>query len=177
MGRSWTLALLVALACAAGCTGVGQVTLKVSHAEMQSRLDKKFPVTKRKSVLKVVFSNPRLELISQANQLQTTLTVNASALGVSLGESDVTIRGGVRYDKESKAFHMTDPRVEKLDVSHVPARYQDKLRRAVDLAVQDILPIVPVYRLNKDNFRHSAARTFLQEAWVDDNTLYLKMQL
>lgn len=144
---------------------------------MQSRLDKKFPLTKRKSALKVVLSNPRLELVSHANQLQTTLTVNPSALGVSLGESDVTIRGGVRYDKESKAFHMTDAKVESLDVSHVPARYQDKLRHAVELAVHEILPRVPVYRLNKDNFRHSTARTFLQEAWVDDNTLYLKMQL
>ncbi len=171
------LALALAMGCGTGCSSLGHVTLKVSNAELQDRLDKKFPITKRKGVFKVVLSDPQLVLVRQNNRLRTTVTARASALGATVGQSKVTISGGVRYDKASKAFYMTDPRVTKLDVSHIPQRYQDQFRRVVDVAVQELVPGIPVYRLDKNTFKHSTSRAFLKRAWIEDQHLHLEMGL
>ena len=85
--------------------------------------------------------------------------------------------GGLRYDKESKAFYLTDPQVRAVEVADIPERYHDKLRRAIDLAVREILPSIPIYTLDKDTFKHSLNRAFLKRAWVEDHDLHLEMGL
>lgn len=178
MGRhSTALAVLLAVACGAACSGLGKVTLKVSHAELQERLDRRFPVAKSKSVFEVVLMNPQLELVAKRDELQLTITAQPSALGTRLGESNVTVRGGVRYDKQSKSFYLTDPQVRDVDVAEIPERYHDKLRRAIDLAVREVLPTIPIYKVNKNTFRHSLNRAFLKRAWVEDHDLHLEMGL
>lgn len=169
--------LAVALVIGTGCSGLGQVTLKIEHGELQGRLDKKFPISKSKSVFKVVFTEPRLELIAESDKLQLTVAMQGSALGSDIGQGDVTIRGGIRYDKPTKSFYMTDPEITRIDLERIPSRYQDKLRRAVDVAVQELLPTMPIYKLDKDTFKHSLNRAFLKRAWVDDHILHLEMGL
>jgi hypothetical protein len=83
----------------------------------------------------------------------------------------------VRYDKQSKSFYLTNPQVREIDVAHIPERYHDKLRRAIDRAVREVLPTIPIYRLDKDTFKHSLNRAFLERAWVEDHDLHLEMGL
>ncbi len=163
------------VACLLGVSCASKVTLKVSRAELQERLDKKFPISKRKSVFELKLSDPRLTLVEQADLLQLALSAEAFALGTPLGRSEVTVQGGVHYDKELKAFFLTDPHLTGLDVAHIPERYHDKLRKSVDIVVHEILPMIPIYKLDKSSFKHSLSRAFLRRAWVADHALYLEM--
>jgi hypothetical protein len=159
----------------AGCSAPGRFVVKVDQAEIQRRVNKRFPVTREKLVFKIVIERPEVRLNPGANRVEIDLQVVGAVGGVEVGRSRAMVSGGVRYQQDGSVFVLTDPRIEDLDLSHMPRRFEEPTRAALNRVAAEVLPAVPLYRLRKD--RHRLARAMLKRAWISDGKLHLEMGL
>ncbi len=169
---------VVAVALAAipfsGCSAPGRFVVKLSQQQVQQRMDKRFPVGVRKLVFEVRLERPAVSFV-RGGRVNIGVSVVGLVAAMPVGKASAVITGRVRYDADRHEFQLTDPRVESLDVSHMPVRYTEHARRAVDQVAATALPAVPLYRL--DPHRHRVARLMLKRAWICDARLCLEMGL
>jgi len=87
------------------------------------------------------------------------------------GRADMST--GLRYDAGKGALFLADPRVEGIEMSLLPEKYEDDVRLAANLAVKKFLKEYEVYRLDEADFKQAAAKMTLKNVKVQDGTLKL----
>lgn len=158
----------------AGCTAPGQFVVKLSQQKVQQRINERFPVGARKLVFEVRLERPAVSF-TPGGKIKIVLQVVGLVAGMPVGRASAAVTGKVHYAPERHEFHLTDPHVESLNLSHMPAAHAAHARRAVDNLVNNVMPAVPIYRLDPE--QHRMARLLLRRAWICDNQLCLEMGL
>ena len=173
--RTTLTASIIALALSAGCSAPGRFIIRVDQAEILRRVDRRFPIAREKLVFKVVLERPEVRLNPDTDRVEIGLEIVGVVAGVVVGRSRARVSGGVRYQRDGAMFVLTDPRVEQLDLAHMPGRFEEPTRAALNRVAAEVLPAVPLYKLRKD--RHRLARAMLKRAWISDGKLHLEMGL
>lgn len=166
----WAVLLLVALG--AGCVAPGRFVVRVSQQQVQQRINKRFPLEKKHLVFLVRLEQPQVSFV-EGGQISIRASAVAMVAGVEAGRASAVIQGRVRYDAETHVFYLADPRVARLEADHMPARYLERARQAVNQVAHDALPMLAVYRL--DPSKHRLGRALLKRAWVCGQQLCLEM--
>ena len=185
MRRVWTAlaALLLATGVAVAYfvfTGT-ELTLTLTQAELETRLDAKFPLTKKHlGLFEVKYSNPRIVLMPDADRLRFAMDAE---LGNLIGQAGnrlsgtAEVTGGLRYDAERYEFYLTDPKVERIDIEGIPDSIASKVEPAFQTLAQEALERLPIYKLEPTDIKKVTARTVLKRIAVSNGNLVMVLGL
>jgi len=173
------LAIILALLLCAGLSGCDVtsegIVVKVTPEEIQEKVDKAFPITETYLlVFKLTLADPVVELTEGSDRIGFSLSAGTN---VSVEGEDLTGRAkmtaGVRYDRDKGALYLADPKVESLNLSLLPEKYEDDVLVAANLAAKKYLKQYEVYRLDKADFKQVLAKMALKDVVVEEGVLKL----
>ncbi|KGM40274.1 hypothetical protein JY96_10180 [Aquabacterium sp. NJ1] len=147
---------MAAAALVAACASLlGPRTVEISRDELQARLGKQFPVTKRvMKLLDVSAGVPRLDLQGDKNRVALGFDLTAKEL-IMGGEhkGEVALSFGLRFEPKDLTIRLTQPKVEQVMVEGLPPVYQRALSTMGAQLVQDSLNDYPVHQLKPEDLR------------------------
>jgi hypothetical protein len=149
--------------------------LTLTASDIQSQLDRQFPMEKDYLLAKVVFSEPAVTIPAGGSRVELGVTVSATAFGSRPVTGRVRVDGGVRYDPGAGALYLTDTKAEVSEMRGVSR----ELRGAVEVAVREGLTVVlnsePIYRLKDDRRGEALARRVVREVAVEESRVIIRL--
>ena len=180
--RSFTilcgLGLLLAGVSASGCgSGLLRKELVFTRADLQSKVEKGFPVEKKKRLVKVGLSNPVIVLAPGSQRIGMRLDVAAALPGTGTVNGVVEADGLLVYRSEAGQIAITDTQLRRLQIADVPAAYRKTVKAIVASLAEKYLSDVTVYTLNQDEFKESLAKLLLRSVAVEDGRVIVEIGL
>lgn len=176
------LALIaVMLATVITLTGCGKVTytVKISSAQVNEQLQKGLPYTQRyAAVIDLTVVNIVVRLPEGSDRAEATTDCRVDALDTAnVFEATFVLTAGIRYEPSTGEFFLTDPAVVSVDIGSLPARYEESVRLAADVAARTLLGSYAIYTLNPEDFKTNLAKLLLKEVSIEDGYVVAKLSL
>ena len=149
------------------------IVIEMTPEEIQEKLDEAFPITERYLVVfSLTLADPQVKLTEGSDRIGFGLSARTN---VRVNGEDVTGRAwmtsGLRYDPDKGALFLTDPRVESVNMSMLPEKYEDDVLLTANLAAKKFLKEYEVYRLDRAEFTQAVAKFTLKNVVVRDGVL------
>lgn len=178
----WLCSMMIGLVVGCGFSK----TLVFSQGDLQAKLVGAFPVEKEKYRLTIQLSDPEIKLVEGSDRVGFEMSAavtypEVKVLGKTLVDGGTVdggrfgVMGNVIYDEEKKAFYLGEPDILRLDVPHLPKKYEGTVRKAVQEILEVVLKRMPIYRLKDKTMKQKATRLLLKEVRVVDGKLHLKV--
>lgn len=152
--------VLVLVSLTAGCSSWREVTVRITEAQLQERLNKEFPITKTHQLLgTVIYENPHVTLRRDDNRVEFGLEIsvgNITVNGAALRCSAVML-ASVAYNPEKKALFLTDPFLQQFVLNGAQQQDAQALSVLFMPALEKLLKRKPVYALKDDSVQNVAA--------------------
>jgi hypothetical protein len=157
--------LLLTTGCAA------RLRVAMTGEQIERELSKSFPVTRSYSVLCVELSNPKIALQPGSDRIGLKLIATAGVAIVKVNGS-VTVSGKLRYEPDTSQFFLDAPVVTSLELPGLPETQQPQLLDTINVAVQAVLPTVPIHKLEE-----GSKKMFLRAVRVEDGQVIAELGL
>jgi hypothetical protein len=154
-------AALVAAACAPE-----PVVIDVPEAEIQARVEARFPVETREMLTTVVLSKPDVILTEGSDRIGLKLDILVRPPLVGPFTGTLTASGQVAYRYEEKAFYLVNPMIDDLKVNGLSDEVLAKTRGPIESVAIHYLAKHPVYEFRSRNFKEITAQHVLREVRV-----------
>jgi len=142
--------VLVLASLAGGCSSWRETTMRITEAQLQERISKKFPLTKSHQLLgTITYENPQITLRREDNRVEFGLEVsvgNITVNGAALRCSAVML-ASVVYKPKKKALFLTDPLLQQFVLNGAQQQDAQALSELFMPAIEKLLKRKPVYRL------------------------------
>jgi hypothetical protein len=120
-----------------------------SRAELQSQIDKRFPLSRKYGVYASVgLSEPQLRLDEATNRAAITarLLITSPFLKSDTGstEGSITISSALRYDPATRALLLDQPKAEQLSLQGLTGRNAEQAEKIAKLVAQEVLRDQPL---------------------------------
>jgi hypothetical protein len=149
--------------------------VEVPESQIQTQLDSRFPLEKSQLLLKVVLSDPKVQLHKDTERVHFEAAVAASVATRTWPVGTAEISGTIDYEPEAGQFYLVDTKIEAMELAGLPAEYQGKVREAANLVVGQALNRLPIYTLDQEDRAQSLAKTFLRSVEVGDRRLRIRV--
>lgn len=157
-------------------SGAFRKELVFERADLQQKIESRFPLTKKKALISATLSAPTVLLVEGGDRLGLGLAVKVSVPGKNY-YGKVEVDGEIHYDPAAGSFSVMNARVRKLQSAALPERYQNIVKGIVDKVAQRYLSEVPVYQLKQEDFEQSLARFALKSVQVREGKLVVVIGL
>jgi hypothetical protein len=164
---------LVTACLLAGCSGVGEVTMRISEQELRERLSEKFPVTKDYNFVgTVTYANPRIKLRREDNRVELGLDIilgDPERRDSMRGVADMIV--SVVYNAEKKALYLAKPQLQQFVINGMPEQNIQLLSALFMPAIEKMLKRKPVYQLTSQDAAKKVAAKLVKDIRVRDGCL------
>jgi len=156
-----------------------EYVVTISEDEITQKLNQSLPRQESYFVIfQVGLKNPRINLEKGTNRIDGGLDIDLNIkIGTekeSLGGS-IDLSGGIRYEKDSADFFLTDPVVENLDVQGVPEKYREKTMEVLTFALTKYFSEQPIYSLSGVDAKKTAARMVLKKFVIEEEAVVVTL--
>jgi len=162
---------LVAVAWVSASCTPEPVVIDVSEAEIQERVEARFPVETREMLTTVVLSKPDVVLTQGSDRIGLKLDVLVRPPLVGPFTGTLTASGQVAYRYEEKAFYLVNPRVDDLKVNGLSDELLAKTRGPIESVATHYLAKHPVYEFRSRNLKEITAQHVLREVRVANGVM------
>lgn len=176
MRKLWIVpALLLVVAGVAGYRYLGRdgVTLRVSRAELQARLDARFPIEKDGLLGRIRLSEPEISLSTLTERVAVGFELVGNSILTGPVDGRGLLSGELRYEPEEASLYLDRPEIT-LDL----ADGDEDRRRAIEAAATalavDYFADFAIHRVSDADLRSRLTRGFLRELTVHDDGLVLR---
>ena len=170
------LGMLLAGVSVSGCSsGLLRKELVFTRADLQTKVEKGFPVEKKKRLVKVGLSNPAIVLDAGSERIGMRLDVAASLPGMGTVNGVVEADGHLVYRSDAGEIAITDTQLRRLEIADVPAAYRKTVKAIVATLTAKYLSDVTVYTLNPEEFKESLAKLLLRSVAVEDGRVIVEV--
>jgi hypothetical protein len=149
--RIKALVLVMVLAgFAFGCSSLPEVTVRITEAQLQEYLNKKFPITKSHQFLGTLsYENPSVILRREDNRVEFGLEISVSNITVNNAalRCSAVMLASVMYSPEKKALFLTKPLLQQFILNGAQQQDAQSLSVLFMPALEKLLERKPVYRL------------------------------
>ncbi|MEM9495195.1 MAG: DUF1439 domain-containing protein [Pseudomonadota bacterium] len=158
----------------------GDVTLRIGEPQLRAMLDAGAPYRQSYyDIFDVEIDEPRVDLSSATGErilggADVKLTVKVGGFTLPLNGA-VDLSGGIAYQPDEGAFFLTNPQIIDLRIPGVPARYSERARSVVSLALGEFYRHQPVYVLEERVTPHRAAKLLLRDVKIADEKLVVTL--
>ena len=151
--------------------------LVFTHDELQKRVEKEFPLKRKKSLLKVEFSDPAVLLEEGSSRIGIRLSIRCSLAGLTSFSGVMEADGQIEYRPETGRFAIANGRLTNVDLNDVPKKYEETIEAVAAAVATTHLSTFTVYELKQDDFKQSLARLILKSVSVEDGAVVVVVGL
>lgn len=170
--------LLLISAVLSGCgSGLLRKEIVFTQADLQSKVEKSFPVNKKKRLVKVELSNPDILLAAGSERIGMRLQIAAALPGMGTVTGSAEADGVLVYLSDQGKIAITNTKLRQLEIGEVPSAYRETVEAIAASLTQRYLSDVTVYTLNQDEFKESLAKLILRTMAVEDGRVVVEIGL
>lgn len=150
------VAAVAVSALATACsTLLGPRTVEISRAELQTRLGKQFPMSKRvMKLLDIKAGLPTLDLRDADNRVAMSFDLTAQELIMNQEyQGKVSMSFGLRYEPKDLTIRLVQPKIEQVSVDGLPPMYQKALTNMGARLAEESLQDYPVHQFKPEDLR------------------------
>jgi hypothetical protein len=151
------------------------IDLALEERDIQKAVDSQFPVTKEAFPVRLTLRDLRVRLREGEDRVGLSLEVEARLPIIAPLRGRIAASGVPRYDAAQKAFFLSEPVLERLELPGVAERELDLINTAVGTLAAPVLESTPIYTLRDRTLQERAARYLLQEISIQGGKLYLRL--
>lgn len=158
-----------------------EIQIQLNQTQIDEMLAKHFPKKKKYlKIIKITYSEPKVELINNSKHVRIGLHVKAAA-GIGGLEKEyngsISLLTQVGYDAENKQVFLHDAELEQLELPKVPENYLRLTEQAISLASQEFIKEIPVYTIPPKDWKHQMARFLVKSIDTENGTLRITLHL
>jgi len=150
-------------------------TLEITEEELQNKVSAMMPLEKSKFFVKVILSNPEVDLLKDNNKISVLSNINVIAPAGIKGSGNARITGSLTYDQSSAAFFFKNPTIENIDIDNFPEKHIPKAKSIAQTIARKMLTTQPIYKLKDNNLKHSLAKSILKSVTVVNEALLVEL--
>jgi len=170
--------LLLISAVLSGCgSGLLRKEIVFTQADLQSKVEKSFPVNKKKRLVKVELSNPDILLAAGSERIGMRLQIAAALPGMGTVTGSAEADGDLVYLSDQGKIAITNTKLRQLEIGEVPSAYRKTVEAIAASLTRRYLSDVTVYTLNQDEFKESLAKLILRTIAVEDGRVVVEIGL
>lgn len=158
-----------------GCANA--LTYQMTQQELQTKVEKSFPLQKETPFAMLTFSSPRVVLKSENNRLGVMMNVLAESAGKTLGKGTGMVDGELEYVAASGEFRLRNPKVNDLVIDGLSPNANTLLQGVASDALARMMPVIVVYKLDEKEFRQSMAKRMLKSIRVESGRVVAEMEM
>jgi hypothetical protein len=151
-------------------------TVEISEAELQEKVAAMMPLEKKKYFVTVVFSNPKIELAENVNQIGIYSQMDITAPGGIKTTGNTKITGSLSYDPIKSEFFFKNPAIVEMKVDKVPDAYLSTIKDIAQLMVGKMLETT-LYKLKGGDLKRDLAKSMLKSVTVANKQLLVELEL
>lgn len=156
-----------------------EYTIRLTEAQIQSKLENKMPLSKSVFfIFKVTLDNPRVKLENGSSRINAgmdvLLNITVNKQPIPLGGS-IDVSGGIKYNPETAQFFLTDPVIENLKVQGLPEKHTNKANKALSKVLTEFYKKNPIYTLKAKDAKKAAAKLLLKNIVVKNKELVVTL--
>jgi hypothetical protein len=147
------LALLPLAGGLAGCASLGiPLSLHFTESELNDLLAQQFPKTDRVAqLIDVQMAKPKLWLLPDRRRVGAAFSVGASDRLFGKGlDGRLVLDSGLRFDTSDGTLHLTDVRVQQLDIDAGSGSLPISAQRLGGLLAEHLLENLAIYRMKPE---------------------------
>jgi len=160
-----------------GCAAVGPRTVKVTEAELQSRITETLavPITVLK-IFDISLSNPVIKLDAGTERLNAQLDtdIRNPFSGEPLS-GKLNISGKLRFDAASNSIMLVDARIDNLNLNGLGGKYEGMLNMLTRKLGEEILNNIPLYTLTAEDLKVGSTEFVPRDFKVVGNDLQVTL--
>jgi len=173
--KRWITLLIIAALCGGGLYFLSRdYVIKITQQDLQQVIDKQFPISRDfLEIFTLTLQDPQVELREGSERIQFNLTAltNVEYEKEKL-KGKATISSKIQYNPEDGAFYLTKTRIDSLDISLLPEKYQPALKLASTLAAKALLNNdEPIYTLDLSDRIQAIAKHALKDIRIEDGVV------
>ena len=160
-----------------GCAAAAPRTVKVSEAELQSRIAETLavPITVLK-IFDISLSNPVIKLDAGTERLNAQLDtdIRNPFSGEPLS-GKLNISGKLRFDAASNSVMLVDARIDNLNLNGLGGKYEGMLNMLTRKLGEEILNNIPLYTLTAEDLKVGSTEFVPRDFKVVGNDLQVTL--
>ncbi len=154
------------------CSFLENKTIKVPKSIIQSKIDKKFPVTKNFLLAKVTLSNPKVSFKDEKMYIETNYSTSILAEG---NRGKLYLSSGIRYDKEKEEMYLVDLSIDKMTDEKGKEIVDSKAASTVKTLIVNYVEMNPVYKVKEDNDENSKKKKIkIKNMYIKNGKFYVQ---
>ncbi|MGA8260339.1 MAG: DUF1439 domain-containing protein [Arenicellales bacterium] len=151
---------------------------EVSQAQIQSQLDRQFPVDKCVLVFCLELKQPFVHLTERHTRIEFGSAARMKvAFSKDQYDGEAGFSGGLKYVGAKGAFYLDDSKLEYLKVSGVSEKSKQSLDQIAAALIKQYLSANPIYKFKGSVARLIAPWLELKEVSVHDGILRVRLGL
>ena len=151
--------------------------ITLEQSQIQSRVNKEFPIYFGSSDLSIEFYRPKIELSDNKNQVSLSTHAKIVSNGAELENLIIGFSGKPYYLSEIGEFRLQGLRLQSFDSQSLPPDQELQLMILINLALANVLADIPIYTLDESKLRERIAKKRLKGASVVGGKLELEFVL
>lgn len=148
-------------------------TIELTQQQLQQQIDTLMPVEKEAYFVKVILSDPRIDLAEDSDKIGMFTNIELVAPGGVKGTGRARIAGTISYRKENGSFYLNNPTLTQLEIDQIPPQYHAKVRELGQFALDNAVSQRPIFTLDDDDMREKMAKSALQSVTVNNGKLVI----
>jgi len=169
--------LLICMTTVACGSGLLRKEVVFTRAELQSKVEKSFPVEKKKRLVKVELSNPDILLAAGSERIGMRMQIVAAVPGLGTVTGTAEADGDLVYRSDQGRIAITDTQLRQLHIADVPEVYHKTIEALAAGLTKKYLSDVTLHTLNQDDFKESLAKLLLRTIAVEDGRVVVEIGL
>ena len=145
--------------------------LEMTEAELQEKISVLMPIERKKLFFTVVVSDPKVDLLSDSNEIAIFANLAATAPGGLNLTGRTQLQGSLSYDAEKGAFYFHNPKVMTIEIDQLPEQFAPKVKELTQSAMFKATEKRPIYTLKEDDLKQKLAKSVLKSIEVKDKKL------
>ena len=152
-------------------------TFKFTEKQLQDQVSAMMPVTRKKYMVTVVVSNPKVTLLKEGNLISTKADLVATIPGGLKASGTVQITGSISYNREKGTFHLKNPKIVYMQVNGLPKKMHGTVKNLAQNGLVRTMHKRPLFKLKDDNLKHKLAKAALKSVAVTEGVLHVELGL
>jgi hypothetical protein len=152
-------------------------TIELTQQQLQQQIDTIMPVEKEALFVKVILSDPHIDLAEGSNTLGMFTNIELIAPGGVRGTGPARIAGTISYRRENGSFYLNNPTVTQLEIDQIPSQYHAKVRELGQFALDNAVNQRPIFTLDDNDVRQKMAKTALESVTVNDGKVVIVLNV
>ncbi len=152
-------------------------TLSITQKELQAMIEIWFPVTQATAIGDVKLSSPKIRLPNDSGRINFAVNINLDMPDQYTAAGNGVIDGELDYNAERGEFYLREPRLLNLKVDGLPSSYDAIVLSVINDLARQQLPLIVVYRLDKEEIGQASVRRTLKSVRVQKGRLLMELGL